>query len=164
MTLEEISEFFKKSGLTLGSVESFTGGLFASTMTSLSGASKFFKGSVVTYATEEKVRVLGINQELVDTYGVVSEQVSKEMATKGQKLLNVDCCVSFTGNAGPSAMEGKPVGEIYIGIAYFDKCEVFKFNLDGDRKSVQNKAILIAFDLLEKIFSHFSQFSTLFIK
>ena len=117
MNKEEISALFKQVGSTLGSVESFTGGLFAREITSVPGASKFYKGGLVTYATEEKVALLGIPQKDVDQYGVVSKEIALQMAELGRKKLNVEYCVSFTGNAGPSAMEGKPVGEIYIGIS-----------------------------------------------
>ena len=123
MNKEEISALFKQVGLTLGSVESFTGGLFAREITSVPGASKFYKGGLVTYATEEKVALLGIPQKDVDQYGVVSKEIALQMAELGRKKLNVDYCVSFTGNAGPSAMEGKPVGEIYIGVSNREKTE-----------------------------------------
>ena len=72
------------------------------------------------------------------------------MASNGQKLLNVDYCVSFTGNAGPTAMEGKPVGLIYIGIAIYDKVEVYEFHLSGDRDTIQNEGVKNALKLLEQ--------------
>ena len=145
-----INKLFREKGRTLGSVESFTGGSFAKEITSVSGASHFFKGALVTYATEEKVRLLGISYKDVDKFGVVSKEVAGQMASNAKKLLNVDYCVSFTGNAGPSAMEGKPVGEVHIGIAFYDKTQVFSYQLDGSREEIQNKAINIAFDLLEQ--------------
>ena len=116
MEQSNLKKLFDDKHLTLGSVESFTGGLFASEITSICGASSFFKGSVVTYATEEKINVVGVSKEVVDKYGVVSKECAEEMATKGAKALNVDYCISITGNAGPTAMEGKPVGLIYIGV------------------------------------------------
>ena len=151
MTKEELNKLFRERGRTLGSVESFTGGLFASEVTSVSGASHFFKGALVTYATEEKSRILGISYDDIDTFGVVSQEVAGQMAARGKVLLNVDYCVSFTGNAGPGAMEGKPVGEVYIGVAYEDKVQVFAYNLEGDRKNIQEEAIKIAYDILEKL-------------
>lgn len=150
MTSEEINKLFREHGLTLGSVESFTGGLFAKEITSVPGASHFYKGGLVTYATEEKNRLLDIPYEDIDQYGVVSEQIAEAMAKKGQQLLNVDVCVSFTGNAGPEAMEGKPVGEIYIGVAYLDKVEVFPFLLKGDRNTIQKEGVKNALAILEK--------------
>ena len=149
---ESINKLFRDRGYTLGSVESFTGGAFADRITSVSGASHFFKGALVTYATEEKNRILGITWETIDKYGVVSQEVAGEMAGHGKCLLNVDYCVSFTGNAGPSAMENKKVGEIYIGIAFKDTVQVFAYQLDGNREEIKNKAIDIAFELLEKLF------------
>lgn len=148
----DINKLFRQYGRTLGSVESFTGGLFSKEITSVPGASHFFKGALVTYATEEKNRILGISYDTIDKYGVVSQEVAGEMASHAKALLNVDYCVSFTGNAGPSTMENKPVGEVYIGIAFYDKCQVFAYNLSGDRESIQNQAIYIACDLLENIF------------
>lgn len=144
-----INKLFREKGRTLGSVESFTGGSFAKEIASVSGASHFFKGALVTYATEEKNRLLGISYKDIDEFGVVSKEVAGQMASNGKKLLNVDYCVSFTGNAGPSAMEDKPVGEIHIGIAFSDTAQVYSFNLEGTRQEIQDKAIEIAFNLLE---------------
>ena len=151
MTSADINRIFREKGRTLGSVESFTGGAFAKDITSVSGASHFFKGAIVTYATEEKARLLGIPYSIIDEYGVVSQEVAGEMASRAKCLLNVDYCVSFTGNAGPTAMENKPVGEIYIGVAFYDKCQVFSYQLEGTREEIQNKAIKEAYDLLEKL-------------
>ena len=148
---EKINKLFREKGYTLGSVESFTGGGFANSVTSVSGASHFYKGALVTYATEEKQRILGISWDTIDKYGVVSKEVAGEMAGHGKVLLNVDYCVSFTGNAGPEEMENKPVGEVYIGVAYQDMCQVFSYQLSGSREEIKNKAIYIAFEILEKI-------------
>ena len=145
----ELNKLFREKGRTLGSVESFTGGLFSREITSVPGASHFFKGALVTYATEEKARLLGISYSDIDQYGVVSKEVAGQMASNAKKLLNVDYCVSFTGNAGPSAMEDKPVGEVHIGVAFYDKTQVHSFNLEGSREEIQQKAIKIAYELLE---------------
>ena len=149
MNSQEINSLFRAKGLTLGSVESFTGGLFAREMTAVPGASKFYKGGLVTYATEEKVRLLGISHKDVDQYGVVSKEIALQMAELGREKLNVDVCISFTGNAGPDAMENKPVGEVYIGLATKEKVEAFPYQLEGDRHKIQENAIILAFTLLE---------------
>ena len=151
MTSKDINRIFREKGRTLGSVESFTGGGFAHDITSVPGASHFFKGALVTYATEEKARILGIPYSEIDTFGVVSQEIAGQMAAHGKNLLNVDYCVSFTGNAGPTAMEGKKVGEVYIGVAFYDKVQVFSYQLEGDRENIQKEAINIAYELLEKI-------------
>lgn len=147
---QEINRLFRERGYTLGSAESFTGGLFAKTITAVPGASHFYKGGLVTYATEEKNRLLGVSYDVVDEHGVVSQEVAALMANNAQKLLNVDFCVSFTGNAGPEAMEGKPVGQIYIGIAVCDATQVHAYELEGTREEIQEKAVELAFDLLKE--------------
>ena len=149
-TVQEINKLFRDYGRTLGSVESFTGGLFAKEITAVSGASHFYKGGLVTYATEEKNRLLGIDYDVIDKHGVVSREVAALMASNAQKLLNVDYRVSFTGNAGPEAMEGKPVGEVYIGIAIYDKVEVYEYHLKGSRENVQKEGVINALEILEK--------------
>lgn len=150
MTSEGLNTLFREKGLTLGSVESFTGGAFASSIVAVSGASKFYKGGLVTYASEEKVRLLGISQSDVDKYGVVSKEIALQMAKLGKEKLATDYCVSFTGNAGPEVMENKPVGLIYIGIATPKETKAYEFQLEGNRNKIQKSAIDLAYTLLEK--------------
>lgn len=148
MKTEQVNKFFRENHLTLGSVESFTGGLFASTITSVSGASKFYKGGYITYATEEKNKLLLIPQETIDQYGVISKEIAYHMANNARHLLDVDCCVSFTGNAGPDCMEDKPAGEVHIGIAWKDSVQVYSLLLKGTRNEVQQQAVEFALDKL----------------
>ena len=150
MDVQTINKLFREYGRTLGSVESFTGGLFAREITAVPGASHFFKGALVTYASEEKNRILGISYQDIDQYGVVSREVAAQMASNGQKLLNVDYCVSFTGNAGPDAMEGKPVGLVYIGVAIYDRIEVYELQLSGSRDDIQKEGVENDLEILEK--------------
>ena len=151
MSFQEIQDLFIKRGWTIGSIESFTGGLFAKEVTSVPGASKYYKGTIVTYATSIKERLLGISHDDVDKYGVVSKEIAEQMAVYGKDLLDVDVCISFTGNAGPDAMEGKPVGEVYIGISTNEKTEVHPLNLKGDRFEIQSQAVEIAKKLLKNL-------------
>ena len=149
VTVEEINKLFREYGRTLGSVESFTGGLFAKEITSVPGASHFYKGGLVTYATEEKNRLVGITYQEIDTFGVVSKEIATMMAVNGQRVLNVDYCISFTGNAGPDAMEGKPVGEVYIAVAHRDSANVFGYQLSGSREEIQQKGVELALEVLK---------------
>ena len=103
----------------------------------------------MTYATEEKNRLIGIPYEVIDKFGVVSKEVASLMAANGQKALNVDYCVSFTGNAGPDAMEGKPVGEVYIAVATYNGVNVFGYQLEGTREEIQQKGVELALDILK---------------
>ena len=151
MKVEKVNSYLRERGLTLGSVESFTGGLFAQQITSVGGASKFYKGGYITYATEEKVILLLIPQSEVDKYGVVSKEIAYHMANNARQLLKVDVCVSFTGNAGPEAMEGKPVGEVHIGIATKESAQVYSLLLKGNRNEIQAQAVDFALEKLLKI-------------
>ena len=144
MEANSIKEFFTENGFALGSVESFTGGLFASTITSISGASKFYKGGFVTYATEEKNKLLSIPMEIINQYGVISKEVAYHMANNARQILDVDCCISFTGNAGPEAMEGKPVGEVHIAVAWKGAVQVYSLLLKGDRNQIRTQAVEFA--------------------
>ena len=155
MTVEALSELFKQYGRTLGSAESFTGGQFAASITAIPGASKFFKGSLVTYATEEKVKILGIPQQRVDEYGVVSHEICGDMAMRSRFILGSDYSIAFTGNAGPTAMEDKPVGEIYIGVTAYTTTQVFKYLLNGSREEIVRQALQLGYDHLEIMLKSF---------
>lgn len=139
--MEELVSLLKEKNLTLSSVESLTGGLFASRITSFPGVSSFFKGGVVTYWTSIKEEVVHVSKEVIVQYGVVSKECALEMARKGQVLLSSDICISFTGNAGPSVMENKAVGLVYIGLKIKDKEFVKELRLQGDRNEIRNKCI-----------------------
>ena len=156
MNAKEINTLFRDKGRTLGSVESFTGGMFASDVISVEGASHFFKGALVTYMTEEKVRLLGIPYDLIDKFGVVSKEVAEMMATLGSQRLAVDYCIAFTGNAGPKAMEGKPVGEVYIAVCAYQNVEVIKFNLKGDRDTIRKNALEAGYIFLEEMLKKYN--------
>jgi len=146
-----INKLFREYGRTLGSVESVTGGLFASTITSTSGASHFYKGGFVTYATEEKNRVLGIPYNELDEHGVCSQETAASMSGHAKSLLNVDYCVAFTGNAGPDVMEDRPVGEIFISVSAYTETRVYKYNFEGTRKEIQEKAVETSFEILAEL-------------
>lgn len=149
-TVKDINTLFRQYGRTLGCVESFTGGLFAKDITSVSGASHFFKGGIISYANETKARIVGVSYNTIDKFGVVSQEVASEMAGHGKALLNVDYCISFTGNAGPEALEGKKVGEIYIGVACNEICRVYQFFLNGNREEICSQAVAIGLNLIKE--------------
>ena len=142
--MEELLKLLQAKNLTLGSVESMTGGLFASEFTNVPGASKVFKGSLVTYHVSEKVNLLGISEDLINQFGVVSNEVAYEMAKRGRETLDVDVCVSVTGNAGPTCEPGgKPVGCVFIGLATKEKTLVKELSLDGDREKIRKNTVQI---------------------
>jgi len=146
--MEKLFEVYKEKNLTLGSVESMTGGLFSAKFTEIPGVSAVFKGGIVTYSSEGKINIVGVKKETIDKYGVVSEEVAKEMAELGRKLLNVDVCVSVTGNAGPTCEPGgKPAGCFYIGVSS-KKGTFAKGYLETQKRNVvRNRAVLAMRDL-----------------
>ena len=141
--MNELVSLLKEKELTIGSIESMTGGLFASRITSVPGASKVFKGSVVSYSVLVKESVVKVSKETIDKYGVVSKEVAYEMATKGKQLLDVDICVSVTGNAGPTSEPGEAgVGEVYIGLSSTKGTTVIKKMFSGDREKIREQSLL----------------------
>ena len=112
-----MEELLKKH-LTLATAESCTGGLVARRITALPGASKVYRGGVVSYWTEVKAAVLGVPQKTLDTYGAVSEQTARAMAEGARKITGAEVAVSVTGVAGPDPDErNNPVGLVFIGLA-----------------------------------------------
>ncbi|MDI6864492.1 CinA family protein [Thermodesulfovibrio yellowstonii] len=128
-----------QTGKTLSTAESCTGGLIASSITDIPGASKVFIGGMVVYATEMKLRLLGVAKEVLD-YGVISSQMAEEMALKIRLLTGSDYSIATTGNLGPDVMEGKPKGLIYIAIATPEKVYIKELKLQGDRQSNKTEA------------------------
>jgi PncC family amidohydrolase len=150
MDRQQVIDKLKVSNKTLGTIESLTGGLVSATLTSYPGASIFFKGSIVSYSSLVKRDVLGIPQDDIDKYGVVSKEIAYQMSSKGQKILDVDLCLSFTGNAGPTVMENKKVGEVYVGFTHDNQTEVFPLLLSGDRNEIREQLVEFSFKILKK--------------
>lgn len=141
--------------LTLGSVESLTGGKFAAKATSYPGASLVYKGSLITYAVEEKENLAKVPARLIERFGVVSEPVAKAMASGGKNALNVDVCLSCTGNAGPTAEPGKAqVGDVYVSVAYNKATWTlgFHFGSKASREEIRDKTIDAMVELALSLF------------
>ena len=101
------------------------------------GASKFFKGSLVTYSIESKINILQIDKDLIYKFSPVSKEISYEMVKSGKKILNTDYCISTTGNAGPSTNDDfSKVGQIFISIATPQKIITEQLSLNGSREEI----------------------------
>jgi len=136
---------------TLATAESCTGGKIAQVISSVPGASNYFKGSVVSYATETKISVLGISSELIKEHSVVSFEVAKEMALAVKKIMNTDYAIATTGNAGPSkGDENSEIGTVFIAIATPNNLVVEEFNFGQPRVKVIDRAVNKAFEMLHK--------------
>ena len=142
MALEyEVGELLKRRGLTLGTVESATGGLISHLITNVPGSSEYYIGSVTSYSNEIKMKVIGVKRATLEKYGSVSPQVAEEMAAGGRKLLGVDICVADTGIAGPGgATEGKTVGLFYIGLAHGGEVSSRRYEFHGSREENKRAA------------------------
>jgi len=148
-----IREYQAKTGksLTIGAVESATGGGIADRITNVVGSSDYFKGSVVAYSNEVKIALLGVKKATIENYGAVSEQTAREMAQGGRKLLDVDICVSDTGIAGPSgATPEKPLGLFYLGLAAEGESFSQKHTFPGNREGNKRDAVEAALNMLKQ--------------
>ena len=150
---ELIREYQAKAGklLTIGTVESATGGRIADSITNVPGSSDYFKGSIVSYSNEAKIEVVGVKEETIENYGAVSPQTAIKMAQGGRKLLNVDVCISDTGIAGPSGgSPEKPVGLFYIGLASGDESLTQKHVFSENREENKRDATEVALNILKQ--------------
>lgn len=140
-----------KLGKTISTAESCTGGKIAQVLTSVSGASSYFRGSVVSYATDTKVSVLGVSNEIIEKHSVVSAEVAKEMAYGIQKLMKTDYAIATTGNAGPTKGDSiSELGTVFIAISNKDGVEVEEFNFGQPREKVIDRTVNKAFEMLQK--------------
>jgi len=148
-----IREYQDKTGklLTIGTVESATGGKIADRLTNVPGSSDYFKGSIVSYTNEVKMGVVGVKKETIENYGAVSEQTAVEMAQGGRRLLGVDVCISDTGIAGPSGgSPEKPVGLFYIGLAAEHESLSQKHIFFGNREENKQSAAEAVLKMLKQ--------------
>ena len=134
----EIGDLLRRKRLTLGTVESATGGLISHLITNIPGSSDYYKGSITAYSDEVKINVVGVREDTVSQHGAVSYQVAEELAHGGGRLLAVDICLADTGIAGPGgATSGKPVGLFYLGLSHQGNANSRKHIFQGTRE--QNK-------------------------
>ncbi len=146
-----LSQNLTRNRQTIACAESCTGGKIAGLLTAIEGASKYFKGGVVTYATESKIDVLGVSRESIEKYSVVSEQVAIEMAVGAKKIFGSDYAVSTTGNAGPLKGDSEAeVGTVCIAVAGPNEVFVKTFNFGQPREKVLNAAVNSAIDMVLK--------------
>ena len=137
MILDKIFDFFLINNLSLSTVESVTGGKLSNSIIKKAGASKFFKGSLVTYSIESKINILQIDKDLIYKFSPVSKEISYEMVKSCKKILNTDYCISTTGNAGPSTNDHfSKVGQIFISIATPHKIITEQLSLNGSREEI----------------------------
>ena len=140
-----------EKNITIASAESCTGGLLASRLTEISGISKVFPGSAVTYCDEVKMKILGVKKATLDAHTAVSRETAAEMAEGVGNYFGTDVGIGITGYAGPSGGDdGTPAGQVYIGICFKGKTEVVGKIYKGSRNAVRERSVNDAFSLLLK--------------
>lgn len=136
---------------TIATAESCTGGKIAQVLTAVAGASNYFKGSVVSYATQTKIDVLGISETLIEKHTVVSAEVAKAMALSIQQIMKSDYAIATTGNAGPSISDSNAeIGTVFIALATPNNVIVEKFNFGQPREKVIDRAVNKGLEMLQK--------------
>ncbi|MDO1605138.1 nicotinamide-nucleotide amidohydrolase family protein [Lactobacillus sp. YT155] len=139
-----------ESKQTITAAESLTAGKFLSAIADVSGASAILEGGFVTYANSAKEKLLGIDEKVVEEFGVVSKQVAEQMASKSRTKMGNDIGVGLTGVAGPDKLENHSAGTVFIGISTATNTQSYKFLLSGDRELVRKKAVIAAMLLVQK--------------
>lgn len=145
-----ISQRLIARGWTLGLAESVTGGLIASRLVNVPGASQWFRGALVSYASEIKYELL-----MVTPGPVVSASAAEEMASGAQKLLHVDVALSITGVAGPDDQDGHAPGTVFVGLALGDEVSHVQLRVPGDRSRVRSFSAIGALDVLRRRLDRF---------
>lgn len=135
---------------TVGLCESLTGGALGAALSAIPGASAVFRGGLITYATDLKIHLAGVDEQLVRDHGVVSEQVARAMARRARGVCGADWGVSTTGVAGPDEVDGHPAGTVWIAVCGPDdgSGRAQLLNLCGDRDKVRELTVAAALGLL----------------
>ena len=151
-SLEEVVvKLLREKKMTLSAAESCTGGLIAKRLTDIPGASAAFRGGVVSYTNEVKHAVLGVPQELLDTYGAVSAPVAKAMAEGARRITGADLALSVTGVAGPDKDDrGNEVGTVFVGLSTPENTTVQQLALGRGRERIRTMAAHYALDMVRR--------------
>lgn len=151
MNATNLVHHFAEKGLTIATAESCTGGLIASALTDIPGASRVFTHGFVTYANAAKTQMLGVPEALLASYGAVCEAVARAMAEGAKARAGADYAISTTGIAGPDGGTAeKPVGTVWFGVAGPSGTQAYHQLFQGDRASIRAQAVMFALALLEQ--------------
>ena len=151
--MKSLVKILIKKKLKIAFAESCTGGLLASSITSISGASKIFNLGLITYSNQAKIKFLKVNKNIIKKYGAVSHECCLAMVNNLSKISKANINVSITGIAGPiGGTKQKPVGLVYIGIKKANKTQINKcFFKSRKRSSIQKASVKKALNLVLKI-------------
>lgn len=145
---EALVDQARSAGMTLATAESLTGGLLGSTLASVPGASAVYRGGVISYASEVKSDLLGVEAQLIQERGTVDPEVALSMAQGARRVCGADYGLATTGAAGPEPWDGKPVGRVYLGLTGPAGSRVLERNYEGDRQQIRQQAVCDGLALL----------------
>lgn len=151
---EIVGRTLSERDLTLATSESLTGGLLGATVTGVPGASRYYVGGVVVYATEQKARIGGVDPAVLRKHGVISEQTAVEMVMGVQKLTGADYALAASGVAGPAPQEGHQPGEVWIAVigprvgTMQPWPTALRFQFEGEREAVREQTVQAALRML----------------
>jgi nicotinamide-nucleotide amidase len=144
----DIVAVLRRRGETLGCAESLTGGLVAAAVTDVPGASAVLRGGIISYATDVKASVLGVDRALLARVGAVDADVARQMARSVCRVVGSDWGVATTGVAGPDAQDGASVGTVFVAVAGPVGSKVHEHHFEGDRPAIRVAAVRAALDVL----------------
>ncbi|RME62944.1 MAG: CinA family protein [Nitrospirae bacterium] len=139
--IKKLHQWFVRRGYTLSVAESCTGGALSHLITEVPGASRFFLGGIVAYDVRIKTDILGVPEETIERHSVVSAECALEMARAVKRLFGSTHGIATTGNLGPEAQGGRPVGEVYVGISTPEGEDAIMLSLHAERR--ENKAEVV---------------------
>lgn len=146
-----VGRLLTRKKMSLSAAESFTGGRIAGLLTAIPGASAYFKGGMVSYATEAKINVLHVPQELINRHSVVSGEVAVAMAENIRKIMKTDFAVATTGNAGPEKGDSdSDIGIVFIAVASPERAFAERFQMGNHRERIVQKSVHKALEMLHK--------------
>ena len=146
---EAVARLLDSRGLSIAVMESCTGGLLASTITDVPGASRFFRGGLVTYTAEAKIHY-GVDPDVIESHGVVSNETASAMAAAVRKQFDSDIGVGITGVAGPEPHGGQPVGAVCLGVETPDESYATGYTFAQTRAAIKARAVASALTLIRR--------------
>jgi nicotinamide-nucleotide amidase len=148
MTAQAIIRGLQAQGLTVATCESLTGGMICAALVDVPGASRVVRGGLITYQTDTKTLLAGVDAGLIEAYGVVSAEVARAMAAGARDALHADIAVSATGMASPGEIGDPPAGTVFVGLASAAGVQAVELHLTGDRQAVRQQTVDAAIKLI----------------
>jgi nicotinamide-nucleotide amidase len=149
---EQVAELLRSSGRTIATAESCTGGLLAGRLTDLAGSSDYVLGGLVVYSNEAKVRLAGVDPDLIASVGAVSVEVAEALADGARRALDADVGVGITGIAGPGGgTEDKPVGTVCFSVSDGERRLTRRLYLPGGRFDIRDRSTTVALHLVRRL-------------